>query len=174
MKTIVNGRPIEDMPAAERDAFEQRAKNRLEEMLAARRAPAIHTDATFFANVNAAPALHDRPGVAEEYRRVALAGGVNPVGKTYMPAIAAFPGDPEAWVSGRGDIQRVCEARGWACDGAVKVDARPAEGAAPPPAIAPDILAGLAERQRAADPSLSRAEATEAAIDLHAPSWSQP
>lgn len=55
------------------------------------------------------------------YSYMAKKTGVDTTGKVYLSGLAAFPGDPEAWVSGRGDAERVCRERGWACDGSVKV-----------------------------------------------------
>lgn len=172
IKTYVNGKLVDDMPAADRERFEAQGKARLADMLAAKRGPAIHTDATFFANMNAQPVDQDYPGVAEEYRRVAKAGGVNPVGKTYMPALAAFPGDPRAWISGKGDIERVCTERGWSCDGAVKVtNDKPEPRTAP--AIAADIVEKMAAEVVAADPSVPIEAARETVVERHKPGWAK-
>lgn len=66
---------------------------RLADMLASRQAPALMTDAVFMQG--------------------------HPEARKYMPSLARFPGDPEAFVSGRGDIDRVLRERGWGAEGAV-------------------------------------------------------
>lgn len=38
-----------------------------------------------------------------------------------MASLARYPGDPEAWVSSRSEVKKICEKRGWNCDGQVKV-----------------------------------------------------
>lgn len=167
VKTYLNGKLVDDLSPADRKRFDDQGKARLADMLASNRAPSVHTDATFFANINANPEA-DAPGVAEEYRRVAIAHGQNPVGKTYLSALAAFPGDPEAWVSGRGDIRRVCEARGWSCEGAVTVSSEQVEPAKPP-ALAADIVDDFAAKIRQEQPSMPLEAARELAVEVHAP-----
>jgi hypothetical protein len=171
--TTYNGRNIETLSEAERASMRARDAARLHDMLASKKAPAVHTDATFFAKVREAGPLNDRPGVAEEYQRVAAAGGVNTVGKTYLPAIAAFPGDPEAWVSDRHDIARVCEERGWGCEGVVTVKPQPNE-VPTTPGLAPDIVAGLVADRLQSAPGEAAEAAREAVVDRHTPEWAKP
>lgn len=105
----------------------------------------------------------------EYYRRRALAAGVNPTGKVYMSGLAAFPGDPQAWVSGRGDVQRVCEERGWGCEGSVKVKlqkvAEPTGGG-----VAQDIIDAEAV-PLAQEAGIPVEEAREKVYDLRKPHW---
>ena len=62
-------------------------------------------------------------------------------GKKYIASLARHPGDKEAWVSGRSDVQAVCEARGWGCEGAVSTPFVAKDpNAVPAVGIAPDIL----------------------------------
>jgi hypothetical protein len=58
------------------------------------------------------------------YAEDAKAAGVNTKGKVYLSSLAAFPGDPKAWVSGRDDAKRVIEERGWGCHGSINVKMR--------------------------------------------------
>lgn len=79
--------------------------------------PAIRTDATFFAGQQIID-VPERSPMVKQYKRRAATAGVSTHGKHYFSKLAAFPGDPEAWVSSRSDIKRVCEKRGWGCEGA--------------------------------------------------------
>ena len=84
--------------------------------------------------------------------------GYNPSpNDVYTPALADFPGDPAAFVSGdaRGHIRRVCEGRGEECHGLVNVK-RSEIGVAPDdgPAIAEDLVHQAVVRRVKKDPSL--------------------
>jgi hypothetical protein len=106
--------------------WESRSKGtsaRLAEMLALQAPPRPNTDATFlhghcngsqFAAGPLAGELGDR------LKATAEAGGQNVKGKVYLGGLARFPGDPQAWVDGKGDVKRVCEERGWKCTGSVE------------------------------------------------------
>lgn len=59
--------------------------------------------------------------VGDYYARLARESGVDTTGRVYLSGLAAYPGDPRAWVSGRGDVKRVCEERGWSAEGSVNV-----------------------------------------------------
>lgn len=93
--------------------------HKLAEMLATRSFPAVRgTDSDFMKG------SHIQDTQLDEYRhRMANAQGVDTTGKRYLAGLAAFPGDPEAWVSGTSDVKRVCEKRGWNCHGAVEYEA---------------------------------------------------
>ena len=101
--------------------------HRFAEMVAAQHAPSCNTDDTFFAGL---PRLAEQ--MPERQLNTLLAnakkhGYTPPADAVYQSGLARFPGDPEAFVTrsmGRGYIKRLCEKRGWACDGAVKVKAR--------------------------------------------------
>ncbi len=67
------------------------------------------------------------PGTREFYLNAAREGGVNPTGKIYDHRIAAFPGDPEAWVGSADDVRNLLEKRNWGCDGDMKVKCEPVE-----------------------------------------------
>ena len=74
------------------------------------------------------------------YEQEAKDAGVNTKGKIYLGGLARYPGDPEAWVSGRGDVQRICETRGWGSRGAVNVKSQePTESPVETP-LAEDIV----------------------------------
>lgn len=97
---------------------------KLAEMLALGIPPMSNSDREFLeghANGN----QFDKGPLANEQgdrlRKVAEQGGQNVKGKVYIGGLARFPGDPEAWVSDRGDVKRVVEKRGWKCEGSVGV-----------------------------------------------------
>jgi putative FmdB family regulatory protein len=75
---------------------------------------------------------------------MARRAGVSTDGKAYMPEIARFPGDPEAWVQSTDEIKSVIERRGWAAEGDINVKA---EAKAPKPDVplAPDLVAEKVE-----------------------------
>ena len=86
--------------------------------------------------------------------------GVNDV---YDSSLAAFHGDPEAFVpptGGRGHVKRVCEKRGWASEGAVNVKGREPE--ADPldsaPRLAPDLVKEEVNARIKKNPDLARAD----------------
>ncbi|MBX6312827.1 MAG: hypothetical protein IRY99_07925 [Isosphaeraceae bacterium] len=92
-------------------------------MLATKRFPGIRTDSTFNVGRVNGNQFEDCPLRGDYYKRMAEAAGVSTTGKFYSGALARFPGDPEAWISGRGDVERLCRERGWNCSGDVTVRA---------------------------------------------------
>lgn len=83
--------------------------------------------------------FEDSPHVGDYYKRQAESQGVDVTGKVYLSGLAAYPGDPRAWVGGRGDVKKLCEERNWNCHGSVEHRAEQME---PPRAIpvAPDLI----------------------------------
>lgn len=87
-------------------------------MLECRQAPRAVTDDTFMRGWARTGGEHFEtlPEVAREaYMQPARDAGVSVTGKKYFSSLAAFPGDPEAWVSDRGEARRLVEKRGWSC-----------------------------------------------------------
>ena len=115
------------------------------DMLQSGRTPSIKTEATFQAKAGGklgAASLH--PANREHYLRLAREAGVSTDGKTYDGRLAAYAGDPQAWVSGPDDAKRLVESRGWSMDGDLSVKGRevePTKG----PAIAADLVEDLVE-----------------------------
>jgi hypothetical protein len=93
------------------------------EMLALRAPPGLATDATFLAGRG--HQFANRPELGDYYSKDLKAAGGSPVGKQYLSGLAAYPGDPEAWVDSRRDVQQLCEKRGWSCSGMVQVSRNP-------------------------------------------------
>lgn len=100
-------------------------------MLASQSGPALNTDSMFFQGM---PRLYEQFGSQRALDHVLKAAAKhgfkpNPT-DIYQPGLARFKGDPEAFVpatGGRGYIKKLCETRGWAVEGAVKVAARQPE-----------------------------------------------
>jgi hypothetical protein len=134
--------------------------------------PMSSTDREFLEGRENGRQFEKTPGLGDYYAGVARARGVDPKGKVYLSGLAAYPGDPRAWVSGRGDAQRVCEDRGWSCRGSVNVKGR----RAPPPEgkyrVADDIVAdGAARLREEAGGALAREDSLEQARTQVSPNW---
>ena len=112
----------------------------LAEMFASRKTPAIRTDATFLQGHINGNQFEKTPWLGDVYKKEAVAAGINITGKVYLSQLASYPGDPQAWVSGRGDVQRVCEERGWGCAGSVNVRAQEADTEPKDMPVADDIV----------------------------------
>lgn len=136
--------------------------------------PACMTDNVFLEGHANGNQFAGTPKIGDHYKKVAEAHGQNVKGKVYLAGLAAFPGDPRAWVSGRGDVQKVCEERGWNCTGAVKCT--PAEVAPPMPSVhlADDIVQNEVNEIIAAEPEAEsqREEITEKVRKVRKPHWS--
>lgn len=98
-------------------------RERLADMLSSGIPPGCRTDSTFLhGNVNGNQ-FENQAHIGDAYKKKADKAGVSVTGKKYLSSLARYAGDPEAWVSGRGDVERVVRERGWSCEGAVNVDA---------------------------------------------------
>ena len=111
----------------------------LAEMFALASPPGSQTDREFLRATENGRQFAKTPWIGDAYAAKAKKAGVNTTGKVYKSSLARFPGDPRAWVGGRGDVQKVCEQEGWGCDGAVKVKMQEPEPAGEV-AIADDIV----------------------------------
>jgi hypothetical protein len=134
--------------------------------------PAVVTDATFLQGHVNGSQFEKNPGLGDAYRRRARAAGLDPKGKVYLSGLADSPGDPKAWVSGRADVRKVCEERGWGCQGAVTVKARKDEPCEQGPVdVAPDIVAEGTAAALAAQPGADPAEVRDRVIQRRKPHW---
>jgi hypothetical protein len=152
--------------------------HRLAELLACQSCPAIMTDSVFKAgmqtvgdDLNTGDGIYMRNVIA-----AAKAKGFTPSPtSTYFANLARYPGDREAFVpatEGRGYIKKLCEKRGWACDGAVKSKARqpdsdPLSGGKK---LGNDIVNARMREMAAKDPDRvrkNRAEIRESIIQKH-------
>ena len=101
------------------------------EMLALQRGPGLDTDDVFFSGQKPLYDQFESQKHLDKFLARSRAMGHKPsVNSTYYPNLARFPGDPEAFVSrsqGRSYIKKLCETRGWACEGGVNVKHRQPE-----------------------------------------------
>ena len=112
----------------------------VDRMLVSGTPPSSKTDREFLMGTENGRQFQHRPEIGNYYRSVAEKRGQRVQGKKYISQLARFPGDPEAFVSGRGDVQKVCEQRGWGSGGLVDAKVRPREEAAQPVDVASDIV----------------------------------
>lgn len=99
-------------------------------MLSLQAPPGIHTTDTFWSGRKSWVDVYGEE-YANRTRKALAAKGINlKAGDEYMPELARHPNDPEAVIpfgNARGYIKRLCENRGWACDGAVTTKHREPE-----------------------------------------------
>ncbi len=115
---------------------------RLQAMLDSGQTPHCVSDQTYMKGHANGSQFEKCQHMGNYYKHETELRGGNTNNKRYISGLARFPGDPEAWVTGRDDIRRVIESRpGWSCQGAVDIDGR---GNSPPPAppveVADDLL----------------------------------
>jgi hypothetical protein len=149
--------------------------HRMAEQLAAQQAARGMTDDVFFAGMGM---LGDqmRPAQLDSLLKVAKSQGFTPSAThVYMPGLARFRGDREAFVSrsdGRSYIKRILEDRGWECEGGVNTTARapetdPLDKSIP---LADDIIAQTARDMVEANPEVAkipRRELRERIVEKH-------
>jgi hypothetical protein len=173
MKSVVNGQVV-----TREDWIGDRAEaeRRLAEMSRAGTPPQCTTDREFLKGHVCGSQFEKTPGLGDLYKVKARRAGVDTTGKVYSGGLARFPGDPEAWVSDRGDVQRRLEERGWGSDGLVKVKAREPEREPERPAVAPDLVDQKVLADVTANPELARTalpELREKALEEIRPHWSK-
>lgn len=149
--------------------------HRLAEMLAWQQPPCVMSDSVFMEGRVNGNQFEGQEWIGNLYRAEARAAGVDTTGAHYLHGLAAYPGDPKAWVRSRGDVQRVCEERGWGCSGAVTVKARQHDPKPDTP-VAPDIVEAEVENAILADPSLAqkdRGEVAHLVTERLRPAWTR-
>jgi hypothetical protein len=102
------------------DEFSAGAEDRLVDMLSSGRPPSANTDREFLEGHCNGNQFEKKPEIGDRLAADARAVGVNVKGKIYIGGLAAYPGDPRAWVSDRSDVERVCQEMNYGCDGSVK------------------------------------------------------
>lgn len=149
--------------------------HRFAAMIACQRGPGLVTDTAFFAGQ---PKLRDQFRDKRQLKKVlgvAKKHGYRPSpNDVYEPGLARFQGDPEAFVpptGGRSYIRRLCEKRGWGCNGAVNVEASaphvdPHATGVP---LAEDLVRGHIRDEIRKDPSLKgkQKELRDKVIEKH-------
>jgi len=137
---------------------EHKTAPRMAEMFALQQAPRLMTDSVF---MEGSGRLGDV--MSESHLEEVLAGakkhGFRPnPNDMYMPTLARFPGDPEAFVShagGRYYVKKLLEKRGAGGEGVVKVKSRePSEAPKRKHRLAPDIVNRTVALMRQEKPEL--------------------
>jgi len=171
---------IYDDPGAQQryeDSRDAGSSHRFAAMCAERRGPSvIGTDSAFMSGLENGRQFEEMPELGDEYKRraEAICPGCTH-GKVYKSGLAEFPGDPEAWISGRSDVLRVAKERNYTVRGMVEH-----EGHEPPPkkspALSDRVANGLIRDAIAENPSLAvkpKEELREMVVERHAPDWAK-
>lgn len=98
--------------------------------------PGIATDATFLAGMysDQAKEFNAPSGQGDKLASELRAMGGSTAGKVYLSGLAAYPGDPKAWISDKSDVLRVAEERNYTVSGMTN---RKADGRVGPDSPAP-------------------------------------
>lgn len=148
-------------------------------MLAMRRSPGVDTDDVFFSGIHhLGHQMGDDQALNYVNAHIKVTGKKPPEGAMYMPGLARFQGDPQAFVSrsdGRTYIKRLIESRGGKCSRTMDVtwnepESDPFDNCVP---LADDIIESRARQMAATDPSINqmdRRELRQQIIDRHGPS----
>lgn len=105
--------------------------------------PWIMTDDVFLAGLANQFATNTITGaMGDYYKSIAEGEGVSTTGAVYFPGLASYPGDPTAWIRGRGDIARVAEAKNLTIQGGM-LDRQARRDEAPPADV--DVADDLVE-----------------------------
>jgi hypothetical protein len=108
------------------------------------------------------------------YGRQAKKAGVDTAGAVYLSGLASYPGDPRAWVRGKGDVKKLCEERGYSARGAVNATGRQVEPRRV--ALAEDIVDGLVEKRLEGIPAGEKVDLPalrEEVKAAHTPGWAK-
>lgn len=127
----------------------------LADMLVHRKPPMSNTDREFLEGHCNGNQFESMPAIGNWYKRQAEAAGQDVKGKVYINSLAAFPGDPQAWVSGRGDLEAVVRERDWSCQGSSNIKGeRKGEGPADT-RVADDLVESKMIDRLEGDPTLA-------------------
>jgi hypothetical protein len=161
---VLNGKRVS------REEWLAGSESRLGMMLEAGQPPAANTDREFLQGHCNGNQFEKNPALGDFYAEDARASGVDTKGKVYLSGLAAYPGDPRAWINNRGDVQKLIEERGWKCQGSVNVNAiRPEERK--PVAVADDILDDAVLEAIEAGATEPVEELREQALERLKPPW---
>jgi hypothetical protein len=149
--------------------FEMRLKgesHKMAEMLATRSFPGLRTDSVFNEGRFSGTTLEKCPAHMAWLKAQAEAAGISVNGKYYLAGLADFPGDPTAWVGDRGDVIRVCEAKGLTIkEGMVDYKAHEREPM-PDVVIGDDIVEREVNRTLVENPGANRDDVRDAVYAL--------
>lgn len=179
MKTVIALPPeIAASNAEVREHFvrmvEQGQSERFAAMCALQQPPGTRgTDRAFMERRMAGEWMNGMPQpLVERMLREAKAAGISTTGKFYMGGLADKRAhrDPEAWVDSAADVLRVAKKRDLEVHGIVDY-VPPQKGPPKEVDINPRILREHVRKEMAANPKLSRGEATEKVKDRIVPHW---
>lgn len=152
-------------------------EHRFRQIVAAQMPPgSMGTDRAFLEGRGNGVQFEHRPEIGDHLKKVARRHGVDPKGKVYVGGLASFPGDPRAWVDGRGDVARVLDERGWGAEGTVKRTTRVEEPEHI--ALAEDIVDDIVDREldkipEADRPGVNLEDLREKVKERHTPHYSK-
>ena len=136
----------------------------------------LDTDTTFMANRG--DGVQCGNAAKKQAYAAARTAGVSPDGKTYCPGLAQKRHDPEAWIGSKADVKRVCESRGYDCEGSVNVKHRATDIVPDPYRVADDLVERQVEKtieQNDLRPTpKQRQDLTEAAAEKLMPACGTP
>lgn len=149
-----------------RKSIRQGNTPRFAEMVALRTPGGAVTDCSFLANRGTLGSqFAGDEQVLDQVVSNAKKAGYNPnANDVYLSQLASFPGDPKAFVpatGGRGHVQKVCEERGWACEGSVKVKAREPEKPVENVKLGTDLVESNVKKMVEKNPDLKRVNKRE-------------
>ncbi len=149
-------------------------------VLASQKFPATRTDQNFNRGRVNGNQFESCPGRGDMLRAQAEAAGVSTTGKYYCSGLAEFWGDPEAWVSDRSDVLRVCREKNLTCHGVVEHEGHEVEPMGDV-TVAEDILQNEIDMEVEVDPSCNVNDLRESlmairsgAVDLDVPRVQDP
>lgn len=119
------------------DVFFDRDCGSLGIMLAEQKPPRGVSDCTFMHDSANGKQFAGQEHIGDHYRSIAEEAGQNTTGKKYLSGLARFPGDPEAWIDSRGDVERLAAKRGFGVEGTINI--KPRESIEAPKASCPDV-----------------------------------
>lgn len=137
----------------------------LAEMLALKKFPGVRTGGALMRGVATDDGLGEGM-VADRLRAEADRRGVSRAGKRWVGGLAAYPGDPRAWVGDEHDVRALARERNYAVSGAVNVEGRDSGPPPPPVRVAPDIVAEEIRQRTAMDPALAHRDQRELAEQI--------
>ena len=145
------------------------------DMFVSQQAPGGVTDSTFLCGVGAGRQFDKTPHFGDQYAATAMKKGQCTTGKVYLSGLAAYPGDPRAWVSSRAEIKKLCVERNMTCEGAVNYKPVYTSDPKPDVALAPDIIAREVDKIIEKNPEAAhdRPALAEKVFKKHKPHWAK-
>ncbi len=144
---ISNGKYFSEEPAT---------VSRMQEMLDARKGPALGTDTEYFKGLGTADPFEGLPEAVKPYAwKKALAAGIDPRGKRYCGSVALEPCDPHALIDSVGEMRKIIENNNMTSEGIInhtaEVNAEPRSEYIPAPDIVEERTIDILDAQGAPD-----------------------